>query len=406
MSAMALFGEGRPKVIIVGGGAAGIGAARTLYQAGLDPIVLEAQDRIGGRMRAYQMRPNLIKDEMNNCFKDSVITIQLGANWIHGLNEEINPMYKFAQNLGLRLQQTSSDDEPGDDVLLFDNIQTGKVEQYDENAVPSAFPAFVRVSKDDYFEVLKRYKWIRDNFEVYSTSLGKHDDISVQTAFDACIQASERVFGPFCDLHRRCFHWLLDRVAIDMGRPLSRVHKMNYSEGDSCGLFGEAMVIDGGYFSILEHLAHEFPLNIHFNSSVTRIEHRTDSSAQNFGSVTVHCENGSIYDGDFCIITASLGVLQSQQIDFVPTIPRCIKTLDCRLEMGLMNLVWLWFPHVFWPKNFNFFGVTRGNNTEENTKFTTFLAPTILDSTGKPQAILMCQVSFDIGLNMFMILLE
>jgi monoamine oxidase len=109
---------GEKRVIIVGAGASAMGAARTLIAAGVKPIILEARDRMGGRLFAHELTQNLSHDENKS---DAKVTVQLGANWIHGLDANINPMFKVAQKLGLRLHQTSPDDEPGDDVLLFDS---------------------------------------------------------------------------------------------------------------------------------------------------------------------------------------------------------------------------------------------------------------------------------------------
>ena len=60
---------GDPEVAIIGAGAAGLAAARTLRGAGVGVIVLEAKDRIGGRAFTDV---------------DSVgIAWDTGAHWLH-----------------------------------------------------------------------------------------------------------------------------------------------------------------------------------------------------------------------------------------------------------------------------------------------------------------------------------
>jgi monoamine oxidase len=62
----------RPRVIIIGAGAAGLMAARELLAAGVSPVtVLEARDRIGGRI--FTSRPT-----------DMSIPLELGAEFVHG----------------------------------------------------------------------------------------------------------------------------------------------------------------------------------------------------------------------------------------------------------------------------------------------------------------------------------
>jgi len=111
----------KKQVIIIGAGISAIGAARTLINAGIEPIILEGRERIGGRLFPHSLTRNLQSEHpADHDGVEPSVTIQLGANWIHGLDERINPMFRVAQRLGLKLHQTSPDDSPGDDVLLFD----------------------------------------------------------------------------------------------------------------------------------------------------------------------------------------------------------------------------------------------------------------------------------------------
>lgn len=62
------------EIIIVGAGMAGLTAARTLAEAGLEVTVLEARDRIGGRILTHHVADN---------------AIELGAEFVHGRPSEL-----------------------------------------------------------------------------------------------------------------------------------------------------------------------------------------------------------------------------------------------------------------------------------------------------------------------------
>ena len=66
-------------VIIIGAGIAGLSAAHELHRRGVDYILIEARDRIGGRIKNIKYHGR---------------ELYLGANWIHDANPR-NSLLKF-----------------------------------------------------------------------------------------------------------------------------------------------------------------------------------------------------------------------------------------------------------------------------------------------------------------------
>ncbi|KAI4485605.1 hypothetical protein M0802_012667 [Mischocyttarus mexicanus] len=104
--------QNSPRIVIVGAGASGIAAASKLYENGLENIlILEAQDRIGGRVYTTQ-------------FGEYVI--DLGGQWVHG--QKNNYAYELAAPLGLLENSTwkfATFDSTGakiDDNIFMDTI--------------------------------------------------------------------------------------------------------------------------------------------------------------------------------------------------------------------------------------------------------------------------------------------
>jgi len=78
-------------VLIVGAGAAGLAAARELARAGRDVVVLEARDRVGGRVFTHREH-------------SSPAPVELGAEFVHGRSPEL---WKIATAANLQLYEVS-----------------------------------------------------------------------------------------------------------------------------------------------------------------------------------------------------------------------------------------------------------------------------------------------------------
>jgi protoporphyrinogen oxidase len=73
----------KKRIVVIGAGLAGLAAARALHKQGHEVVVLEARDRIGGRLWTSTAWPDMPLD--------------LGATWIHGVRG--NPLTALADEI-------------------------------------------------------------------------------------------------------------------------------------------------------------------------------------------------------------------------------------------------------------------------------------------------------------------
>lgn len=127
-----------PEVLVIGAGAAGIGAARTLTAKGVSVAVLEARDRVGGRALTVAVRGH---------------ALDLGAHWLHA--GPINPLVALGRARGERLRRAPQDshvwvgrrpgrlDEVRANARAFaraDRAMTGAAQPGDDRPAASALP--------------------------------------------------------------------------------------------------------------------------------------------------------------------------------------------------------------------------------------------------------------------------
>lgn len=85
----------RTKVLILGGGLAGITAAQTLSNSSVDDfIIVEYNSDLGGRIAH-----TTFGEDANG----KPYTVELGANWVQGIQNEqtgaVNPIWRLAQKV-------------------------------------------------------------------------------------------------------------------------------------------------------------------------------------------------------------------------------------------------------------------------------------------------------------------
>ena len=92
-------------VIVIGAGMAGLAAARRLAEAGLKVLVLEASERVGGRIRTV---------------RDGDIVVELGAEFVHGRPPEL---WSLLEEAGLATYERTGEFVGGDDPEQHDTLE-------------------------------------------------------------------------------------------------------------------------------------------------------------------------------------------------------------------------------------------------------------------------------------------
>ena len=133
-----MSGEQDCDVVVIGAGMAGLAAARVIAEAGRRVIVLEAQDRVGGRIRTI---------------RDGDTVIELGAEFVHGRPPEL---WDLIAEAGLETYERT-----GDFLLRSDN---GLVAMDDEDG------------EGDPLEKLKEFAGPDCSFAEYLDRFGLDED--------------------------------------------------------------------------------------------------------------------------------------------------------------------------------------------------------------------------------------
>ena len=270
---------------------AGVAAARKLQAQGSTVIVLEARNRIGGRVWTDWSWQDLPLD--------------LGASWINGTIE--NPLFHLAQRLDLAAVATGYYSSPV--------IYTPMGEVVSEREQQTAEFRFARIMAG-----LGRKRE------------GLSRDTSLRKAFDlACSHPS---FSASQVLLKHLFHRTIEQEYAAEGADLSL-----WYWDDTREYRGADAMLPAGLGQLVERLAGG--LDIRRSHVATRVEYDRDGVKVVTGK--------AVFSADYAVITLPLGVLKNGSVTFSPGLPqRKLASLQ-KLKMGVLNKLFLRFPKSFWP---------------------------------------------------------
>ena len=280
-------------VIIIGAGAAGIYAAQNLIHNGKSVIILEARNRIGGRIH------DIVTKQMGD--------IHLGASWLH---------YK------------------GNCHILQELLDKYKVKYMKNDALES------NEGMDIYTKDGKLLKEENDKFTKILINLPKN--IKKYGKKNPTLTVTEVVtlIGKKYNYDTDIINSLITRGFEHCSMNSDIMLAKEFDGWEPNGQF-----VKDGFGKLINKLSKDIPIKL--NSIVKIIEQTKHNIIVTTSKKSYTCE--------YVISTMPTGVLQSKLVEFKPSLPKEKITALKNLDSGNHEKIFLKFPYVFWDKNVEVF---------------------------------------------------
>ena len=287
------------RTVVIGGGAAGIAAARTLHDAGQDVLLVEASDRLGGRAHSLALASLFPREgggpDWTPAFAGEYV--DAGCGWLHSAQR--NPWTSIADATGFTVDRSDAN---------------------------------------------WRTQWRNLGFSPEDQAASTDAYLAWNERALAALDGPDR---PLSDFLAPNHPW---RAKIDAisgyanGANLSQVSLHDWAAYEKASA-DDNWTVKEGYGTLVT--SHAAGLNIRLSTPVTRIDHsgrilRLDTPA------------GTI-EADHVIVCVPTTVLAKSQIVFDPPLPDK-QTAAADLPLGLADKVFLHVDRPEWPANAHLVG--------------------------------------------------
>lgn len=292
------------EVIVIGAGISGLTAARDLSIDGYDVVVLEARDRIGGRIWTS---------------RDLGVPADLGASWIHGFED--NPISRLARRHGLEILRT--------DISSVSPARYRSVALYDEDGRRLSENEIVEISDmmADFLEFIQQ----KQNEGREMSMLTVEEEFAVKEGFNS-------------EQRRRLTFIARTYLEHEWAGPRSEMSLLEYDK--SLDFAGADRVLPGGYDQVIDKLAGDSQILL--GHEVRQVDY--------YGEMVEVLTNHGSFQAYQVLVTVPLGVLKAGRIAFNPSLPRSKREAMRRTQMGVFNKIFLKFDTVFWDKDYELIG--------------------------------------------------
>ena len=279
------------KTIIIGAGAAGLAAGRLLHDNGVEVTILEARDRIGGRVwTSYNLAPH---------------PIELGAEFIHGSSVIT---WDYLKQYGLDTLP------PIEDRNVYAKLN-GKIKRYEK--------LIKRDWEEDIWDASEA--WFEDG----------NPDISLRTLMDKK--------GWLKDHNSEEARLINNTFAEDYGGDLDELGSEGFIEAtfEGDGYDDGDFRLRTGYTRLMEKLVDG--LDVRLNTPIKHIRYAKEG-------VRITTKSGEEFEVDRVIVTLPLGVLKAGDVTFAPVLPGDKLHAIATIGAGKVNKIILTFAEPFWKK--------------------------------------------------------
>lgn len=297
--------------IVVGAGVAGLAAARLLAGAGQRVVLLEARERIGGRVHTERSGGRIT---------------DLGASWIHGI--EHSALAETTAAFGMpTVEFTVGSYQAGGRPIAYYGPEGDRLDAQ----ATAQFIADVALVDAHLADVIAA--------AAPATSYATVAEAAVARA------AAEGAWPE--DRGARVLEYLRHRSEEQYGADATMLDAHGL---DDDAIEGDEVVFPEGYDTLASHLA--AGLDVRLEHVVTAVTRRSGGSASSdsAGGVEVETDRGR-FTASQAVVTVPVGVLQSGGIVFDPPLPEPIAEALAGLGMNAFEKVFLRFPERFWESD-------------------------------------------------------